>query len=377
LAAYGGKIVKSKPRVFVTDGSYPNALAAVRSLGRNGFRVTVGERLGISSVRSISFWSRQCSERFRYPDPKFEREACVSRLAEHFRRESYAAVLPVGLEMMKLFITCRSVLQAPVLLPPCDSFSVAYDKRRTFEHAARLGIPVPRTVAATEWRELDPPLVFKHPQTGALFANTPAEAALRASQLGLDIAEYMAQEYIPGQNGFGYFGFFQQGRELACFMHQRLMQFPKEGGPSVVARAVYNARLRQLGRELLESLCWQGAAMVEFKRSDRNGEFYLMEINPKLWGSLDLAIQSGCNFPVWIAQALATGLVSLPQHYREGMTYQWVIPNGLKCFLRYPEFRWQFLRNLASPAVRTDLRWLDPLPAVAGVLAMIANLRPR
>jgi predicted ATP-grasp superfamily ATP-dependent carboligase len=279
--------------------------------------------------------------------------------------------------MVKLFVKHRSALQVPAMLPSCASFSVAYDKRRTFEHAAKLGIPVPRTAAATEWKELHLPVVFKHPQTGVLFANTPAEVALRVEQVGPALREYVAQEYIPGQNGFGYFGFFQQGRELGYFMHERLMQFPKEGGPSVVARAIYNSRLRQLGRELLESLCWEGPAMVEFKRSDRDGEFYLMEINPKLWGSLDLAIESGCNFPVWIAQTLTTGRVSPPQSYREGTTYQWLIPNGLKCFLRYPEFRWQFLSNLASPAVRTDLRWLDPLPAVAGVLAMIGNLGRR
>ena len=114
--------------------------------------------------------------------------------------------------------------------------------------------------------------------------------------------------------------------------------------------------------------------MVEFKRSDRDGELYLMEINPKLWGSLDLAIQAGCNFPVYIARTLLGGNVSVGGNYREGLTYQWVIPNGLKCFLRYPEFRKPFLRNLAAPKVRTDLRWLDPLPAAAGLFAMASHL---
>ena len=114
-------------------------------------------------------------------------------------------------------------------------------------------------------------------------------------------------------------------------------------------------------------------AMVEFKRSDRDGEFYLMEINPKLWGSLDLAIQAGCNFPVWIAEWLSAGRNPGAPDYPAGLRYQWVVPNGLKCFLFYPDFRGQFIRNLLTNRVRTDLRWLDPLPAAAGVAVRLTR----
>lgn len=366
-----------KPKVFVTDGSYPNGLAAVRALSGEGFRVTVGEREGISLPRTIAFWSRHCSERFRYPNPRSSPEATVNSLAEHFRRNAYDAVIPVGLEMMELFVRFRDSLSAPALLPPSDAFRIAGDKKLTFAHAASVGIPVPRTVPAARWNDLELPVVFKDPRTGVAIAQTKDDAARHAEKLGPRLDEFVAQEYIPGQNGFGYFGFLQNGREHGHFMHERLMQFPKEGGPSVVARAIRNSRLRELGRTLLESLCWNGAAMVEFKRSDRNGEFYLMEINPKLWGSLDLAIQAGCNFPAWIARSLMSGSAPAATDYAEGLKYQWVVPNGLKCFLRYPEFRMPFMRNLAAPGVKTDLRWLDPLPAVAGLLAMAANVRRR
>lgn len=195
--------------------------------------------------------------------------------------------------------------------------------------------------------------------------------------LGPTLNEYIVQEYIPGENGFGYFGFFQEGCERGYFMHERLMQFPKQGGPSVLARSIRDTRVRELGKTLLESLRWHGVAMVEFKRSDRDGEFYLMEINPKLWGSLDLAILSGCDFPVWIVRALIDGSAPPAQDYREGLTYQWVFPYGLKCFLRYPEFRVRFLRNLVTPGIRSDLRWLDPLPTAAMLLAMATKLGRR
>src|SRR5256885_2184094 len=93
-----------RPRVFVTDGSYPNALAAVRALGRRGFHVTVAEHSNFSLPQTIGFWSHHCAERFRYPDPRNNREECVAALAEHFRRTSYDAAIPVGLEMVDTFV---------------------------------------------------------------------------------------------------------------------------------------------------------------------------------------------------------------------------------------------------------------------------------
>jgi len=339
--------------------------------------VTVGEREGVSSPETIGFWSRYCHQRFRYPDPDVHIDATAAALAAHFRNSSYDVAIPVGLQMTSLFVHYRDALPVPMMLPPTVSFHVGSDKRLTFEHARSAGVPIPRTVPAANWEELNPPIVFKHFQRGAVVAKTHDEAAARVNGLGDRLPDYIAQEYIPGENGFGYFGFFVGGREAAYFMHERIMQIPKEGGPSVVARAFSDDRLRALGRTLLESLNWHGAAMVEFKRSERDGEFYLIEINPKLWGSLDLAIQSGCNFPLWIAKAVVNGEAPQPVNYKVGLTYQWIIPNGLKCFFRYPEFRKLFLRNLFAPNVRTDLRLLDPLPAAAGLFTMATNaLRP-
>jgi predicted ATP-grasp superfamily ATP-dependent carboligase len=366
-----------KPRVFVTDGSYPNCLAAVRALSREGFDVTVGERASIPLSATISFWSRHCAERFRYPDPQADRSQAALAIIEHLKSQRYAAAIPIGLEMTELFVANRHSLAAPTMLPPSESFGIAADKRLTYAHAAALGIPTPRTVPAARWRELTLPVVFKNARSGAIVARTRGEAAAREEEIGPAIERYVAQDYIPGENGFGYFGFFKEGREAGCFMHERLMQYPKEGGPSVVARAVRDAPLRSQGSALLKSLQWHGVAMVEFKRSDADGRLYLMEINPKFWGSLDLAIQAGCNFPAWIVRTLDGSGGSIPNGYREGLQYQWVIPTGLKGFLRYPGFRVQFLRNFVSAGVRTDLQWSDPLPSAAGFLTMLANAAKR
>jgi predicted ATP-grasp superfamily ATP-dependent carboligase len=359
-----------KVDVFVTDGSYPNGLAAIRALGKAGFRVTVGERAGIAAPAVVGFWSRHCAERFLYPDPRAGETATVDALERHFSQRRYAAAVPVGLEMTDLFVRHRQRLAVPTMLPAADRFAVAADKRRTFDHAAGAGIPVPKTLPARRWTEIAFPVVFKHARSGAAVVRTQEEAAGYAHALDARIDEFIVQEFVEGRNGFGYFALFDRGRETGYFMHERLVQYPRDGGPSVVARAIRDARLHALGKRLLESLDWHGPAMVEFKRSDRDGEFYLMEINPKLWGSLDLAIAAGCNFPVWIVRALVDGSSPKNGTYAEGLTYQWTMPHGLKSFLNYPELRSQLLRNVLAREVRTDLCLSDPVATAAGLLTM-------
>ena len=360
-------------RVFVTDGSYPNGLAAVRALGRAGFRVTVGEHAGVARPAVVGFWSRYCAERFVYANPQVDPRKAAAELTEYFAANRYDAAIPVGLTMADLFVKYRDSLGVPTMLPSTESFRIAADKELTYRHATSVGVPVPRTVPAIRWNELRPPMVFKHRRSGAFIAWTEQEARSYASALNGDGFNYLAQTYVEGRNGFGYFGFFSHGEEIAYLMHERLVQFPAEGGPSVVARSIHDARIRVLGKRLLESLEWHGPAMVEFKRGDVDGNYYLMEINPKLWGSLDLAIEAGCNFPVWIVEVLADGRYPSQSTYRDGLTYQWLMPHGLKSALVDGQSRAMLFHNIFSRDVRTDLCWSDPVATAAGLLTMCAR----
>jgi len=74
-------------------------------------------------------------------------------------------------------------------------------------------------------------------------------------------------------------------------MHHRLREDPPTGGQSTAARAYFSEQLKEYGLRLLQALRWHGAAMVEFKLDSRSGQFVLMEINGKFWGSLELALR--------------------------------------------------------------------------------------
>jgi predicted ATP-grasp superfamily ATP-dependent carboligase len=78
-------------------------------------------------------------------------------------------------------------------------------------------------------------------------------------------------------------------------MHRRIREYPITGGASTAAESFYDPALRDLRLTLLRALNWHGVAMVEFKKDQRDGTHKL--INAKFWGSLDLAIAAGVDFP--------------------------------------------------------------------------------
>ena len=76
---------------------------------------------------------------------------------------------------------------------------------------------------------------------------------------------------------------------------------PITGGASALRESVpVDAELLGYAQRLLGELRWTGLAMVEF-RVGPDGPV-LMEINGRIWGSLPLAVKSGVDFPIRLAE---------------------------------------------------------------------------
>jgi len=117
---------------------------------------------------------------------------------------------------------------------------------------------------------------------------------------------------------------------MAQFAHQRLSEKPPSGGVSVYCESVsMDEALRDRSLALLDRFGWSGVAMVEYKRDSSTGQAYLMEVNGRFWGSLQLAIDSGVDFPrILVACALGQeSHQSQPSQqmpsYRVGVRSRW------------------------------------------------------
>lgn len=336
-------------RVLVTDAEYKLTLGAIRSLGRAGCEVVAIA----ARPRAEGFYSRYAAERVVGPPPA-DADRFTDFVLETVERRRIDVVLPIGQDSNLALSRRREGIaeRAGIAVADWDAMQIAASKRRTIELAGQIGVPVPRTF--TDAAEIDrfPVVAKKTVGSGeVLYVNGPAE--LPSGD------DWLLQEYVPGE-GRGFFALYDRGKERAVFMHRRRREYPVTGGASTAAESIDDPVLRDLGLRMLDALRWHGVAMVEFKLDQRDGSYRLMEVNPKFWGSLDLAIAAGVDFP-YLAVRLAAGRPFDPVlTYRTDVRFRWVFSDLLHVVAR-PRALPAFLRDF-GPGVQDDLWWSDLKP---------------
>jgi predicted ATP-grasp superfamily ATP-dependent carboligase len=132
-----------------------------------------------------------------------------------------------------------------------------------------------------------------------------------------------------------------------------------------------------MGLQLLKALDWFGVAMVEFKLDPRDGIPKLMEINPRFWGSLALAIAAGVNFPLLLLRMSRGEDVEPIETYQTGKMCRWLLPGDVLHFLhnsRRMNLRPSFFRFRDRNMAYDILSLEDPLPVIGRILTPLAFL---
>lgn len=309
-------------------------LALVRELGRAGVRVIAMSH----DERAIGLQSRHVWRRELIGPPRSDAVVdAINRLARELGPLSLLAVSEVNLQWLN-GVRGRLHPDVKLAVPTAEALASVLDKSRTLAAARSVGIDVPATVEPTsmaELRTLAPtlsyPVVLKWKDVNAIAPR------LRAAGLEVVKAEYvrsasalldacrryepvgawpLIQEYCAG-HGLGQFFFIHEGRVVRRFQHQRVAEWPPEGGFSSVCDALplsEHAVLFERSAALLARLGWQGVAMVEYRHDPATGRSRLMEINGRYWGSLPLAVACGAGFALFShAAALGEPLPQLPE----------------------------------------------------------------
>ncbi|MFL6280848.1 MAG: ATP-grasp domain-containing protein [Vicinamibacterales bacterium] len=328
--------------VFVTDGNERPALAIVRALGRRGLKVIVGDSDGVS----LASMSRYCAGHVTYPSPNQDRAGFDRFLIDFISRGGIDVVLPVTDVTTHAVCTHQDAIHeyAATAVPPLAAFNAGSDKAALVAQAQTCGVPVPRTHVIQSGREL-PALLFdleypvvvkpsrsRVPADGGWvnatvrYADSPEELRdLYARTAYLRSFPSLLQQRIVGP-GAGIFLLFDRGRLVAEFGHRRLREKPPAGGVSVLRESTaVDSTLREFALRVFGPIGWHGVAMMEFKQDSRTGTQFLMEINGRFWGSLQLAIDAGVDFPHLVCQlALGQAPETVPV-YRPGVKSRWLL----------------------------------------------------
>ena len=369
-------------RVLIPDMSGLARNAVVRSLGRRGDTCEVAwafsERLRRFGAPLLGRYVRRAHT---VASAEQDSAGYARDVLSLCRRRSFDVVMPLGIDSHAALIARAEELSrvTRALLPPAEAFAIGRDKLRTARHAESLGIACPKTFDASNeadvrqiGREVDFPVVIKARggsgvEGGLRFASNTEElrrgyddllANRSRSREGL-----LIQEFIPGYIHDAC-AVSAGGEVLQVLTQVRKLMYPIAGGVGAVNFTTHHPRLARTARVLLESLEWAGPAQVEFKLDERDGRLKLIELNPKFWWTLDLAIKAGIDFPGMIRDVLLGRPVPRDRTYPAGVRYKFLCGRGVYAYVQlWRELGWRAVRDPQRYArTHYGFDWRDPAP---------------
>jgi len=243
-----------------------------------------------ANVNIYSFDTRPFTRYFRtkYSDRHYivERSAYLESVLDILRKDNIDLFIPIHSSEMDIVLQNKDKAEKPLAYwGTYESFCLLNDKNRLYNLASELNINVPKRYSNVPIRQSSAKGI-KY-----FFDQVKLDKAKSEFSVRKDI---IIQEYIQGE-GIGYSVFAKRGKIIAGFGHKRLAEYPISGGSGVYRENYENQAIRVIAEKILIATKWSGFAMFEFKLTPDN-EIYLIEVNPRIWGSINQGLQNGINY---------------------------------------------------------------------------------
>jgi len=242
-------------------------------------------------------------------------ETNINILISIMKDNGIETIVPISIKDYNFFSIHKNKIESSgiqILISSYEIWSMLNDKNKTMNFATKIGVPIPKTIYLSKNKFIDEinsnllyKIVIKSVNEGGArfvrYATNDSEAKniiVEFEKQKKDIFSkgIIAQEYIEGQS-CAYFCISKNGEIISEFGHIRERENPPTGGVSTSCKSFYHEKLFKYGKKIVMNSKYTGVCMVEFKYVKDRDEFYLIEVNPKFWGSILLPIVSGIDFP--------------------------------------------------------------------------------
>ena len=392
--------------ILILDASHKQSARSARNLGRAGLRVALGASVDECTTPHPlpAFRSKYSACIVMLPSYANEPTAYGDRVIEFVRQHRTSVVLPTGDASIAALAPRREELAkvgCTLAVAPDAVLEIATDKTRTLEVAEKLGIAYPRSIQIDSPDDLPAaaaefgfPFVLKPTisWTGKSDCRVvPVEVidsreALNATLLFQAAgAGIIAQEFALGRRE-GVSLFLVDGEVLAHCGHVAHRTSPPMGGVSVMRESIaVSDEILDAAVRLAKAIGLEGPCEVEFRRNAA-GQPLLMEINPRLAGTLENAIRSGVDFPMMIWQWASGQSVSRVESYRTGVRTRWLHGdlrwlyenlerNGRPDTVPRPRGFWLFASEFARTRHYDYVDFRDPGPAISELQGIVRSFR--
>lgn len=346
-------------------------LAVARSLGRRGLEVHVAP----ADPADPGLASRYIAQVHVLPPYHRDPAAWLRSLKALIAANDYRLIIPCNDSRMLILRHHAGEIGRDILaLANDEALDVFTDKAATRALASRLGVRTARgriiddpAGAAALADEFGLPLVLKpavtHEVGGAcekVMARIVRDRAVLAEMSGeLERGAWIAESFVPGE-GIGVSVLARGGDILMAVQHRRLAVGSETGGSTARRTEPVDPYLLADAASLARETRLNGVAMFEFRMDRTTGRYALLEVNPRFWGSLPLAVAARADFPALLYDILSGGDPRIPARSHRLLT---------KRSLTGEFDRLTDLLNTAPPQLRI---W-----AAFSLLSLVAGLVPR
>jgi predicted ATP-grasp superfamily ATP-dependent carboligase len=388
--------------VLVLNARSRQSLMAIRSLGKHGLHVAALDTPDSPIIAAFS--SRWC--RHKIISPVCEKaQDLLPYLQQLLASSGAGVVIPTSDSDVALLRLYRERMEprAELAIAKEPALAIAVSKERTLAVAKQLGLRIPRGIVlgnisevGTALSEIGLPAVVKPEESwvedgkqgvrvSCQLVTTPEEARYAVEDLTFLGRKVLFQQYLTGKREAMSF-LYAKGQMHARFAQWAKRTNPPMGGVSVLRQSIaIPADIGRQAEQLVREIDLEGYSEVEFRR-DSVGYPYLMEINPRLSASVELAMRAGIDFPYLLYQWASGERIDLIEGYRTGF---WMRHLGGDISTTLAALRHPGRPGISSPAgailafcssffipMRYDyFDWEDPLPALTAMIGFPRELR--
>ncbi len=394
---------------LVLDAKLRQSLVTVRSLGRRGMQVAALEvSSSVEKLKSVpTFSSRWCQRACIAPSFEQNTEPFLTYLRLLINTIGARVLITSSDGTLAVLREHREEFerQARVALANETALAIAINKDQTLEIARQLGIDVPRGVTVTSVtevteaiRDIGLPAVVKPieswlwgEQQGVRLicklVTTPDEARLAVEELTQFGGTVLFQQFLSGKREAVSF-LYANGEIYARFAQWAKRTQPPLGGTSVYRQSIDIPQdIGDQAERLVREIELDGYSEVEFRRGS-DGKPYLMEINPRLSASVEVAVRAGVDFPYLLYQWASGERIDRIKGYRAGgwmrylegdilTTMQTITQRGRPGVTPVLQAFLEFFTSFFIPAGYDYVDWRDPLPTWTALVEFAQRTQQR
>jgi len=278
-----------------------------------------------------------------------------------------------------------------ITTPQWSVTKYAYNKKLTYKLAIKLGISIPKTFFPENLRDLENldfpfPLVIKPAIVKKFYNVTKKKVYIAYNKQELrkqyNLAcqiiphnEILIQDYIPGGTEYQYSfcPMFKDGKVLARVMARRSRQHPMDfGHASTFVETLNIPQLEQIGTKFLKAINYYGIVEVEYKQDPRDGQYKLLELNPRIWGWHTISRKAGVSLTHILFEDM-TDKAQNVDGFEEGV--KWIrlttdIPTAAREIVKSKLNVRDYLRSYRGKKEFAVLSAKDPLPIIMELLLL-------